>query len=65
MAELHQLFARETTYDPERLKVLGKAFDTAWESVAERQGDASVDIEAAQQACEGHPQLALQRDSRC
>ena len=47
MAEIHQLFTRETTYGPEQLKVLGTAFDSAWESVVGTVGDAPPNIESA------------------
>jgi hypothetical protein len=50
MAEVHQLYRARMTYSPDRLKVLGIAFDRAWESIAGNFGDGSHDIEAARTA---------------
>ena len=47
MAEIHQLFARRTSYGPDRLKVLGNAFDEAWQTIARNIGEAPADIDRA------------------
>ena len=39
MTKTHQLFTKATTYGPDRLKVLGTAFDGAWASIAGNFGD--------------------------
>lgn len=46
MTRVHQLFAR-AAYDPERLKVLGSAFDRAWQRIADGVERPPVDVEAA------------------
>jgi hypothetical protein len=47
MAEIHQLFARRASYGPERLKVLGNAFDQAWHIFARNIGEAPAEIDRA------------------
>ena len=49
MTQVHNLFAR-ATYDPVRLKVLGRAFDLAWQSIAGDVGEAPADVNAARTA---------------
>jgi hypothetical protein len=50
MAEIHQLFARRASYGPDRLKVLGNAFDDAWQSLARDMGEAPTEVESARTA---------------
>ena len=49
MTQVHHLFAG-ATYGPERLKVLGRAFDRAWQSIAGDFGDAPAEVDAARTA---------------
>ena len=49
MTQVHHLFAG-AMYGPERLKVLGSAFDCAWHSIAGDFGDAPADVDAARTA---------------
>lgn len=46
MSKVHQLFSRGTSYSPDRLKVLGNAFDLAWQDIEHafaRGSPASID----------------------
>lgn len=46
MSKVHQLFSRGTSYSPHRLKVLGSAFDRAWQEIEHafaRGSPASID----------------------
>jgi DNA-binding transcriptional regulator YbjK len=47
MTKVHQLFPSRSTYSPDRLKVLGDAFDHAWQSLAGNFGNVPTDIDAA------------------
>ena len=47
MAEIHQLFAQRASYGPDRLKVLGNAFDQAWYAFACNVGEAPAEIDCA------------------
>ena len=47
MAEIHQLFAQKASYGPDRLKVLGNAFDQAWQTFARNIGEAPAEIDRA------------------
>jgi hypothetical protein len=47
MAQIHQLFARRASYGPERLKVLGNAFDDAWQTLGRNIGAAPAEIDRA------------------
>jgi hypothetical protein len=47
MTKVRQLFDQAPTYGPERLKVLGRAFDLAWQSLAGNFGEAPTDIDSA------------------
>jgi len=47
MAEIHQLFAPKASYAPDRLKVLGNAFDEAWQTLARNIGEAPAEIDRA------------------
>jgi hypothetical protein len=49
MTQVHQLFAR-AAYDPERLKVLGRAYDQAWQSIANAVEGPPADVETARTA---------------
>jgi CRP-like cAMP-binding protein len=49
MTQVHQLFAR-TAYSPERLKVLGHAFDRAWQNIADDVGRTPTEVDAARTA---------------
>ena len=46
MTNVHQLFAR-ATYDPNRLKVVGHAFERAWGNMSDALGERPSDVEAA------------------
>ena len=50
MAEIHQLFAPRASYDPDRLKVLGNAFDDAWQNLASHVGEAPAEVDATRAA---------------
>ena len=47
MAQIHQLFARRASYGPDRLKVLGNAFDEAWQTLGRNIGEAPAEIDRA------------------
>jgi hypothetical protein len=47
MAQIHQLFARRASYGPDRLKVLGNAFDDAWQTLGRNIGAAPAEIDRA------------------
>ena len=47
MSEAHQLFLRRASYGPERLKILGRAFDDAWLTIAASVGDAPDHVRKA------------------
>ena len=47
MAEIHQLFVPKASYAPDKLKVLGDAFDQAWQTLARNIGEAPVEIDRA------------------
>ena len=49
MTQVHQLFAR-AAYDPERLRVLGRAFDRAWQNIADDVGKTPAEVDAARTA---------------
>ena len=60
MAQIHQLFARRASYGPDRLKVLGNAFDEAWQTFARNIGEApGRDRSCANDACQRDPELAV------
>jgi hypothetical protein len=47
MAQIHQLFAPKASYAPDMLKVLGSAFDQAWQTLARNTGEAPAEIDSA------------------
>ena len=50
MPDVHRLLTTASSYTPDRLKVLGHAFDAAWATIASDTPVAPADVEAARTA---------------